>query len=108
LRTAVLVLASVLVSPHAFVYDAVVLAPVLIWLAGWVYGEVPILRGTSPFFALGVYGLCLSLLVPTAAIVPIQLSVFVLAGLFVTVSRDVVHWQRDAVEHALVAVPSQS
>ena len=38
-RMGVLVLASVLVNPHVFVYDATVLAPVLVWFAGWAYGE---------------------------------------------------------------------
>ena len=107
-RNGVLIIASVLVNPHVFVYDAVVLAPALVWLAVWAYGDARLSPRIRAVFALGVYGLYLSLLVPAAALMAIQLSVLVLAGLFVVVSRDVIRSQENAAEDALVAVPSRS
>jgi alpha-1,2-mannosyltransferase len=108
LRTAVLVVASVLVNPHVFVYDAVVLAPALVWFGAWAYGDARAPQRTSSVLALGVYALYLSLLVPTAALVAIQLSVLVLAGLFIVVSRDVIRLRHDGATDALVVVPSRS
>jgi hypothetical protein len=107
LRTAVLVVASVLVNPHVFVYDAVVLAPAVIWLAAWTYGDERLSRRTRAVFAWGVYGLYPSLLVPTAALVAIQLSVLVLAGLFIVLSSEMIRSQENATD-TLVAVPSRS
>jgi hypothetical protein len=102
LRAADLLLASVLVNPHVFVYDAVVLAPALVWLAGWVYREESTLQITKSVFVLAVYGLSLSLLVPSGALIPIQVSVLVLAGLFAVVSRDLLSDQRRTLEQPRV------
>jgi alpha-1,2-mannosyltransferase len=108
LRTGVLVVASVLVNPHVFVYDAVVLAPVLVWLAAWVYREGSTLQMTKSVFVLAVYGLSLSLLVPSGALIPIQLSVLVLAGLFAVVSIDLLSAQSRTLEQPLVAISPAS
>jgi hypothetical protein len=104
LRTGVLVLASVLVNPHVFVYDVVVLGPALVWLAGWVYREAPTLPITKSVFVPAVYALSLSLLVPSGALIPIQVSVLVLAGLFAVVSRDLLSAQNGKLERPLVAI----
>jgi hypothetical protein len=108
LRAGVLVVGSVLVNPHVFVYDAVVLAPALIWLAGCAYEDARHFPRTAAFLALGVHGLYLSLLVPTAAVMAIQLSVVLLAALFIIVSREAILLRDEAMADALVAVPSGS
>jgi arabinofuranan 3-O-arabinosyltransferase len=108
LRVAVLVVASVLVNPHVFVYDVVVLAPALVWLAGWVYREAPTLHLTKSFFVLAVYGLNLSLLVPSGALIPIQVSVLVLSGLFAVVTMDLLSAQNGNLEQPLVAISPAS
>jgi hypothetical protein len=100
--------ASVLVNPHVFVYDAVVLAPALVWCAAWAYGDARVPQRASSVLAVGVYALYLSLLIPTAALVAIQLSVLVLAGLFIVVSRDMIRLRHDGAADALVVVPSRS
>jgi hypothetical protein len=105
-RTGVLIVASVLVNPHVFVYDAVVLAPALVWLAGWAFGEAHTPRVTRPVFAAGVYGLYLSLLAPTAGFVVIQLSVLVLGGLFTVVSIDLLSSENTRLREPLVATSS--
>ena len=103
LRTGVLIVASVLVNPHVFVYDAVVLAPALVWFAGWAFGEAHALPVTRSVFAIGVYGLFLSLLAPTAGFVAIQLSVLVLGGLFTVVSIDLLSSGNKRIGEPLVA-----
>jgi len=108
LRTGVLVLASVLVNPHVFVYDAVVLAPALVWLAAWVYREGSMLETTKSVFVLAVYGLSLSLLVPSGALIPIQISVLVLAGLLAVVSRDLLSAQNRKLEQPMAAISPAS
>jgi hypothetical protein len=100
--------ASVLVNPHVFVYDAVVLAPALVWLAGWVYREGSTLPITKSVFVLAVYGLSLSLLVPSGALIPIQVSVLVLAGLFAVVSRDLLSAQSGTLEQPRVVTSPAS
>ena len=107
LRAGVLLVASVLVSPHVFVYDAAVLALALVWFAGHAYGDDRTLQTTRPVFGPAVYGLYLALLVPTATLVRFQLSVLLLAGLFVVISRDVVRSHEHAGADALLAMPSQ-
>jgi glycosyl transferase family 87 len=89
-RAAVLVLASTLVNPHVFGYDAVVLAPALVWLAGWLYGEAHDARTTAVFSPIA-YALFVLVFAPTATIFPLQASVIVLGGLFILVSNEVLH-----------------
>jgi len=93
-RTAVLVLASTLVNPHLSIYDATVLAPALVWLAGWLYGAATMPTARS-WFAPLLYALFLAFLVPTAAFTPIQLSVVVLLTLFALIVRAVADLWRD-------------
>jgi hypothetical protein len=88
LKMGVLVLASVLVNPHVFVYDAVILAPALIWFGGWLFLDSPVPRSTGAVFGSALYALYLTTLFPTAGRVLIQVSVFVLGMLFFAVSRD--------------------
>ena len=105
-RTGVLVLASVLVNPHVFAYDVVVLAPALVWFAGWSFGsERAAERTTRSYFMLLMYALYVSLLAPTAALVPVQASVIVLGALFVLVTRDLLA-HNDKLPGPLAPAPS--
>jgi hypothetical protein len=97
LRAGTLVLASELVNPHVFVYDVVVLAPALLWLAAWAYGGSRSGRMPSVFTPV-VYGLYVSLLIPSALFLPVQVSVFLLCGLFAVVSTDVLSLQNPIIE----------
>ncbi len=86
-RYGVMMIASVLVSPHLTIYDATVLALPLIWLGGWIEQE-----GRSRLAARywpAVYWLVVTFLIPTALFIRLQVSVLVLAWLFVLVTRDV-------------------
>jgi len=107
-RMGILVLASVLVNPHVFTYDATVLAPALIWFAGWAHGESRARLSTSAVFAPVVYALYLTLFFPTATTLPIQASVLVLGGLFVVVSRDLLRSQKGSVAEPLVPITTHS
>lgn len=84
-RVAVLVVASVLVSPHLTVYDAAVLAMPLVLLGGWI--ESRALEPLSRRFWPLVYGLVVAYLVPVALLIAVQPSVFLLLWLFAIVSR---------------------
>jgi glycosyl transferase family 87 len=95
-RMGILVLGSVLVNPHVFVYDLTVLAPALVWFAGWACAEAQPRLGTSAVLVPLIYALYLSLLFPTAVVLPIQASVFVLGGLFVVVSSDLLRSRTEA------------
>ena len=84
-RLGVVILASVLVSPHLIVYDATVLVLPLIWFGAYVQE-----RGPSPEaarFWTCVYWLFVTLLAPTAAAIAIQVSVLVMIRLLVLITR---------------------
>jgi len=89
LQMALLIVASLLVNPHLFVYDAAVLALPLVWFAAWVYGEPHVSARTRAVFTLLVYALYVSFLAPTAQVIPIQGSVLCLVTLFVMMARHV-------------------
>ena len=76
LRTSILILASVLVNPHLIVYDSAVLAFPLLWIGAYLTeagaGSVP-----RAYWTL-VYWLFVTLLAPTAAAVPLQVSVLLM------------------------------
>jgi hypothetical protein len=83
IRFGALVLATVLVCPHLTIYDATLLVlPLLLFACPALGGSVASRLGSS------YYLLFLTLLVPTAALVGIQLSVFVMIWIFWTVARD--------------------
>lgn len=87
MRVACLIMASLLVNPHVFVYDATLLALPLIWYAAWVWSRPDEDRLRVAFSWL-VYALYLTLLAPTARLVPgLQLSVLVMSVLFVMMTR---------------------
>jgi hypothetical protein len=102
LRLSAVIIASVLVSPHLMVYDATVLALPLIWMSAAVR-EMRQPDEASWAWA-AIYLLFATLLAPTAAIIGVQLSVLLLLGLFVLVTR-LCH---ESSEFMPVLIPQQS
>jgi len=76
--------ASVLVNPHLIVYDAGILVLPLIWFATWyMQGKEAVALQT---FGALLYALFIAFLVPTAALIYVQLSVPVMLWLFWSVA----------------------
>jgi arabinofuranan 3-O-arabinosyltransferase len=84
-RLGLAILASVLVNPHLIVYDAAILVLPLIWFGAWIIDRRT--PGEIERYGALVYGLFLTFLAPTAAFVRVQLSVFLMLGLFWWVER---------------------
>jgi hypothetical protein len=84
-RFGVLLLATVLVNPHLFLYDATVLVLPVLWIGGWLEQTNRPL-GTAWWHA--VYGLSVMLLLPTAVLVGVQMSVVILGWLFVRSGQE--------------------
>lgn len=96
-KFAVVVMASVLLSPHLAVYDATVLALPLLLVGGWV-DAVGDERTRARFWPV-VYLLVLAFLVPVALLVRVQPSVFLQIWLFwltVQLVRQQSHQSRPA------------
>jgi hypothetical protein len=73
-------MATVLVNPHLFVYDLIVLAPVVLLLADWTLQSSD--HAQSPRLRLFLYLSCLlPLLGPLTALTHLQLSVPVFVAL---------------------------
>lgn len=87
LRFAALTLAAVLVNPHLFVYDLLVLAPALLLLVDWTLSNVrrPL---SAPLFLLVYLAYVLPLLGPLSRWTHVQLSVPVFAALLWTLWRQ--------------------
>jgi hypothetical protein len=94
-RVGVVMLSAVLVNPHVIIYDVTVLALPLVWFAA--YMQEPEQRAVAAPFCVTTYWLFAALFVPTAAALGIQLSVVLMLGVMVLVSRAALH----------VAVPPQ-
>jgi hypothetical protein len=87
-RMACLVVASLLVNPHLFSYDVVVLAPALVWYAAYLWRRIERHDDVRTVFAC-LYPLYFFLLVPTARAVPgAQASVLLMSALFVVMCRS--------------------
>jgi hypothetical protein len=100
-RFGVLVLATVLVSPHLTIYDATVLILPLIWIGGWLAAsDRPDLAAT---FWPATYWLVVTLFIPTALFIRVQLSVIVLAWMFVTLTSALITSDRTMAPTAEVA-----
>jgi hypothetical protein len=82
LRFGLLVLASALVNPHLSTYDA----SILVLPALWIGGELLESGTDSSWFWQRSYWIAWLLFLPTAAIVRLQLSTFLMAELFVRVA----------------------
>jgi hypothetical protein len=81
-RFGVLVLGSVLVSPHTAIYDVTVVALPVIWLGGWLLEQ----NLDATWFWQSVYWLAVALFLPTALLIKVQLSVVIMAVMFVRVA----------------------
>jgi hypothetical protein len=86
-RLGVVVLAATLVNPHVIIYDLTVLVLPLIWFGS--YMQEPARREEAGAYWTAVYWLFVSTFMPTAAVIPLQASVFVMVGLLVIVSRAI-------------------
>jgi hypothetical protein len=87
IRLGVVMLASLLVNPHVIVYDATLLALPLLWLGAYML-EAP-RHEKAPAFGVLVYWLFAALFVPTAAVIGLQISVPLMMGLLIFISRRV-------------------
>jgi hypothetical protein len=80
-----MILASVLVNPHLIIYDAAILVLPLLWLGAYLL-ERGTRRASKTYWTL-VYWLAVALLLPTAAIIRLQISVFLMLSLLYLVTR---------------------
>lgn len=84
LRFGTLVLASLLVSPHATIYDVTMIGPCLLWIGGALADG-----GTDgTWYWQRVYWLFLATLVPTAALIGIQAGPLVMTELLFRVAKS--------------------
>jgi hypothetical protein len=86
LKLGVIVLATVLVSPHLTVYDATVMVLPLLWLGTWVEQNPGARHALRHRFWPAVYWLYVTLLVPTALFLRVQFSVVVMLWMFLAVT----------------------
>lgn len=93
-RTATLMLGSVLVNPHLNLYDGAVLAAPLVSLSGWIEMQSASLSEVRQKWHLAMYALFLFLLFPTARMIGLQLSPFVMLFLVYIVYRIVAQTHR--------------
>jgi len=87
IRMAALVLASVLVSPHMTIYDATVLVLPLLWVGDLVTTD-PTWQPAAERLGTIVYWLFVTLLIPTALLIKVQLSVLLMLALFWTLASQ--------------------
>ena len=80
-RLGVLLLATVLVSPHLFAYDAAVLSLALLWIGAWMQRTRAMLPQAADRFWRGVPLLYATFLFPIAHIIKVQISVLVMIWL---------------------------
>jgi glycosyl transferase family 87 len=83
-----LVLATVLVSPHLFAYDATVLALTILWLGAWLQRDPPSGALATRYWPI-VCGLFATFLVPTARVMFVQVSVLLMMWLLLLVAKEV-------------------
>jgi len=86
-RLGLAMLASVLVSPHMIGYDAAILVLPFIWFAAWLAEQRP--PGELQKYGMWLYGIFVTILVPTAIFIRVQVSVLLMLGLFWMIERQV-------------------
>ncbi len=101
-RMGVLVLASVLVSPHLLVYDATVLVLPLLWVGAWLRRD-PAARTTlaDRFWPL-VCGLYASFILPFARIILVQVSVLLMLWLHMLLADTIVAMTGGSAKHSRI------
>jgi hypothetical protein len=87
-RFGLLIVVSVLVSPHLIVYDTTVLALPLLFFAGWM--ETPGRHATAHRVRLLMHALIVAVAIPAAHVLRVQPSVILMAALCIAVSRAIV------------------
>jgi hypothetical protein len=85
IRLGVVMLAALLVNPHVIVYDVTLLALPLLWFGAYMLE--PDRHAHAPAYGVLVYWLFAALFVPTAAAIGVQLSVPIMMGLLVWMTR---------------------
>jgi len=88
IRMAALVMGSVLVNPHVYLYDVSVLAVPLVWVAGWLEVNARACAVVRQRWYLATYALFICLLAPTARVFWLQLSPFVVLWFLHSVAFD--------------------
>jgi hypothetical protein len=83
-KVGALIVIAVLANPHLFAYDATVLALPIIWLCEWT-----VVHHSERSDRVGAltYGLCFFLLVPTAVLIGVQISVVFIVWLLIELTR---------------------
>lgn len=84
-RLGVVMLASLLVNPHVIVYDVTLLALPLLWFGAYMLE--PERQTGAPAYGVLVYWLFAALFIPTATVIGVQLSVPLMVGLLVWMTR---------------------
>jgi hypothetical protein len=84
-RLGVVMLASLLVNPHVIVYDVTLLALPLLWFGAYMLE--PERHQDAPAYGVLVYWLFAALFIPTAAVIGMQVSVPLMMGLLVWMTR---------------------
>jgi len=100
-RFGVLILATVLVSPHLTIYDATVLVLPLLWIGGWIAATGR--TDLAATFWPATYWLVVTLFIPTALLIRVQLSVIVLAWMFVKLTSGLIMSDKSIAQPAVVA-----
>jgi len=98
-RLGVVVLAATLVNPHVIIYDLTVLVLPLLWFGS--YMQAPARQQDAEMYWTAVYWLFVLTFIPTAAVIGLQASVFVMVGLLVLVSRAI-HADQDTAAPASI------
>ena len=106
-RMAALVLASVLISPHLFLYDATVLALPFLWIAAWVGRGAGVRMRLADRFRTLVAGLYAALLLPIALVIYVQVSVLLMVWMHWALADAVVR-TADCSELRLASQPNEN
>ena len=93
-RFGLVILASVLVSPHLIVYDTTVLALPLLFFAGWM--EAPERREAARRLRPLMHALIVALAIPAAQVISVQPSVILMAAMCVVVTQAVLGESNEA------------
>jgi hypothetical protein len=97
-RFGLLIVVSVLVSPHLIVYDTTVLALPLLFFAGWM--ETPGRQATARRLRPLIHALIVALAIPAAQVIGVQPSVILMAALCIAVSRAIARESSVAAQEA--------
>jgi hypothetical protein len=111
LRASAVVIATILISPHAFGYDLILLAPVYLLLADHLAGEPATDLPPSPADSVMAWSLCALFFAPLFTALPagirLQFSVTAMAALLTAATRSSRPDTRGSVPEPLAAVHLQ-